>query len=86
MELDNNHAINLRNNIGEIALILRALGHESRILAVSYLVDGERDLKYLIDETGISKNGLVNHLSILMDTGIVERVSRGKYKLTIEDD
>ena len=82
MELDNNHAINLRNNIGEIALILRALGHESRLQAVSYLVDGEIDLKYLIDETGMSKNGLVNHLSRLIDAGIVVRVSRGKYKLT----
>ena len=80
--MDDDHADKLRNNSGEIAEVLTALSHESRLLALSFLLDGEKDLKYLLEKTGLSKNGLVNHLSTLMDAGLVERVSRGKYGLT----
>lgn len=76
------HADKLRSNSVEIAEVLSALSHESRLLALSFLLEGEKDLKYLLEKTGLSKNGLVNHLSTLIDAGLVERVSRGKYGLT----
>ena len=80
--MDDDHAADLRSNSGEIAIVLRALGHESRLLALSHLIDGEKELRRLLNETGMSKNGLVNHLSTLIDASIVERVSRGRYRLT----
>ena len=80
--MNNEHADNLRSNTSDIADVFSALSHESRLLTVSYLLDGEQDLKYLLEMTGLSKNGLVNHLSTLIDAGVVERVSRGKYRLT----
>jgi len=80
--MDHDQADKLRNNSSEIAEILSALSHESRLFALSFLIDGEKELKFLIEKTGLSKNGLVNHLSTLMDAGLVERVSRGKYRLT----
>lgn len=80
--MDDDQAEKLRSNSDEIAEVLTALSHESRLLALSFLLDGEKDLKYLLEKTGLSKNGLVNHLSTLIDAGLVERVSRGKYGLT----
>jgi len=80
--MDDDQADKLKNNAVEIAEIFTALSNESRLLMLSYLLDGEKDLKFLIEKTGLSKNGLVNHLSTLMDAGLVERVSRGKYGVT----
>ncbi|MCW4013268.1 MAG: ArsR family transcriptional regulator, partial [Candidatus Bathyarchaeota archaeon] len=80
--MDDDHADKLRKNTVEIAEVLTALSHESRLLTLSFLMDGEKDLKFLMEKTELSKNGLVNHLSTLIDAGIVERVSRGKYGLT----
>jgi len=65
-----------------LAEIFNALGHENRVRVVLYLMEGERDLGDLIYAVGISKNGLINHLTVLMEAGIVKRVSRGTYSLT----
>ncbi len=80
--MDEDQSRNLRDNIDDINTVINALGHESRLMIVSYLLDGDNDLRFLMESTGLSKNGLVNHLSKLMDAGVVERISRGKYSLT----
>ncbi|MBD3173040.1 ArsR family transcriptional regulator [Candidatus Bathyarchaeota archaeon] len=80
--MDNDHADKLKKNTVEIVKVLNALSNETRLSVLSLLLDGEKQLKYLLEETGQSKNGLVNHLSTLIDTGIVERVSWGKYTIT----
>ncbi|MBD3206988.1 helix-turn-helix domain-containing protein [Candidatus Bathyarchaeota archaeon] len=72
----------LGDNPAPIAEIFKALAHENRIKTVLHLREGEMDLGDLIKAVGISKNGLINHLTILIEAGIVERVSRGTYSLT----
>ena len=80
--MDEEYSSTLKGNSLELSEIFKALGHEGRIKIVSHMVDGECDLKTIIKSTGMSKNGIVNHLSNLIEAGIVERASRGKYKLT----
>jgi len=66
----------------DLSHIFSAFGHEKRLLALSCLFDSEKDLQYLMGVTEMSKNGLVNHLNVLLDAGLVVRVARGKYGLT----
>lgn len=80
--MDQDHANNLRDNSKDLANVFKSLAHESRLEVLSHLVEGEKDLKFLLDATGMSKNGLVNHLATLMEAGIVDRVRRGKYRIT----
>ena len=65
-----------------VAELLRSAAHPARIQVLALLRQGDRGLSDLTKATGLSKNALVNHLSRLMSMRLVERVSRGKYRLT----
>lgn len=65
-----------------LAELFKSVSHEGRVKVLTLLLDGERDLAELVGGTGLSKNALVNHLKLLADSRLVERVSRGRYSLT----
>lgn len=80
--MDEEYSSTLNDNSEDLSEVFKALGHEGRIRIISLLVNGEHDLKHIINSTKMSKNGIVNHLTNLIDAGLVERASRGKYRLT----
>ncbi|MDD1747568.1 MAG: winged helix-turn-helix domain-containing protein, partial [Methanomassiliicoccales archaeon] len=51
---------------------------------LAHLMGGERGLDQLIDAVGLSKNAVVNHLSQLVEGGLVHRPARGRYALTLD--
>ena len=65
-----------------VAELLRSAAHPARIHVLALLRQDDRGLSDLTKATGLSKNALVNHLSLLMSMRLVERVSRGEYRLT----
>jgi DNA-binding HxlR family transcriptional regulator len=77
---------NIKRYNKDLSIIFNAIGHEKRLLALGSLIDGEKSLQFLMRVTKMSKNGLVNHLNVLMEAGLVKRVSRGKYSLTLDGE
>ncbi len=67
-----------------IAELLASVAHPVRVRVLAILHAKEQGLSDLICETGLSKNAMINHLGLMMETGLVDRVSRGKYKLTTD--
>jgi DNA-binding HxlR family transcriptional regulator len=68
----------------EISELLKSAAHPSRIQMLALLMQknsGFSDLKRL---TQLSKTALANHLNHLLRRGLVQKVARGKYALTID--
>lgn len=72
----------LKESPKSVAELLKAAAHQGRVRILSLLLEENQDLSSFVDETGLSKNAIVNHLTILIDNGLVERVGRGEYALT----
>jgi DNA-binding transcriptional ArsR family regulator len=67
-----------------VAELLRAAAHPARVRVLALLSEAERELTFLVQETRLSKNALVNHLGLLMGAGLAQRSGRGRYGLTPE--
>jgi len=74
----------LKEAPGAVAEMLKSLSHPGRVRVLTLLLEGERDLAALQEGAGLSKNALVNHLNLLMENRLVERVRRGGYSLTTD--
>ncbi len=67
-----------------IAELLRSAAHPARIQILALLLRGEHDFSRLMQHTELSKTALANHLNQLMEKGLVQRVARGEYTLTVD--
>jgi DNA-binding HxlR family transcriptional regulator len=67
-----------------IAELLRSAAHPARIQILALLLRGEHGFSKLMQHTELSKTALANHLNILMKNGLVQRVARGEYTLTVD--
>ena len=67
-----------------IAELLRSAAHPARIQILALLLRGEHDFSKLMQHTELSKTALANHLNQLIEKALVERVSRGEYRLTAD--
>ena len=76
----------LTESPGSVAGMFRAAAHPARIRVLALLFEEERDLSFLVAETGLSKNALVNHVTMLMGVGLVLRSRRGRYALTSDGE
>ncbi|HRO02733.1 MAG TPA: metalloregulator ArsR/SmtB family transcription factor [Terricaulis sp.] len=56
---------------GEAADLLRALGHEARLMVLCQLVEGERSAGALQEGSGLSQSALSQHLAKLREAGLV---------------
>ena len=70
----------------DVSELLKSASHPGRVLILALLLKGERSLSSLVEGTGLSKNALVNHLGLLMDNRLVQRVGRGSYTLTMDGE
>jgi DNA-binding HxlR family transcriptional regulator len=67
-----------------IAELLRSASHPARIKVLTLLLQGKRDFSKLTHNTDLSKTALANHLKHLIEKGLIERVARGEYSLTVD--
>lgn len=66
----------------EITKILSALANEKRMQVLTALLDGTKTFSKLQDTTELGKTALSHHLNILVNSGIIQQVSRGNYELS----
>jgi DNA-binding transcriptional ArsR family regulator len=64
--------------------LLKAAAHPARVQVLVRLLDGGQDFGQLMTATQLSKTALANHLTQLLNQGLVERLSRGSYQLTAD--
>lgn len=67
-----------------IADLLRSAAHPSKIQILALLWRGERAFSGLMKQTELSKTALANHLNQLIGKGLVNRIARGEYTLSVE--
>lgn len=65
-----------------VAQLLKSASHQGRVKVLALLLKGAQGLSTLVDETKLSKNALINHLSMLIENGLIERIDRGEYTIT----
>lgn len=59
-----------------------AVSHPKRIMVLNLLAEKSRDFAYLLEQTGIRKTALSNHLTQLVEKRLIHKVSHGHYALT----
>jgi len=61
------------------AAICQALANEKRIEIIYHLLEGSKSATELRGRTGLSKSSLSQHMSILVDRGLVRSTPHGKF-------
>lgn len=67
-----------------VAELLRSAAHPARIKILALLLQGEHDFSRIMQHTELSKTALANHMNRLMKKGLIKKVARGEYNLTID--
>jgi len=76
---------NTLNESGEdIAFILGALANNKRFALLTSLLRGPQTFSVLQRVTGLGKTALAHHLGILLKAGILKRIGKGRYELSID--
>ena len=68
----------------EISELLKSAAHPARIHVLALLMQGDDRFSALMLHTKLSKTALANHLNHLVQMGLAQRISRGKYSLTVD--
>jgi DNA-binding transcriptional ArsR family regulator len=67
-----------------VAELLKLASHPARIHVMALLLHGEHEFSELTQQTGLSKTALANHLRLLVQKELVEKIGRGEYRLTTD--
>ena len=81
-ERDTDEAL-VENSEG-IAGLLGSAANPARVMLLTLMLRGEGGFSTMRIKTGLSKTALANHLSRLVENGLVRRAERGKYELTVD--
>lgn len=68
----------------DLAQVLRAVAHAKRLQLLALLVEGSAEFMELLSAIKLSKTALANHLTKLAEKGLVKRVDRGSYQITLD--
>jgi len=68
----------------DILKIIKSMGNENRLKILSVLLIGEKTFEQLKNETSLQKTALSNHLTKLINNGLIEKPEHGKYKITTD--
>jgi DNA-binding transcriptional ArsR family regulator len=73
-----------KKNLGPRALAMvaarfRLLAEPARLSLLHALMDGERTVNALVEQTGLSQANVSKHLSLLADAGFIERRREGLF-------
>jgi len=62
--------------------IIKAIGNNKRFKILLLLLTGEKTFMDLKNETDLQKTALSNHLTTLINRGLIEKPSIGNYEIT----
>jgi DNA-binding transcriptional ArsR family regulator len=71
----------LQNHSESIVSILKAMANEIRFQILVSLLDGPKSFQFLLEQTGLQKTALSNHLTQLVAANLVEKPDYGRYGL-----
>jgi DNA-binding transcriptional ArsR family regulator len=69
-------------SIKELSAILNAISNPNRLKILVFLITGSQTFQVLLDETKLKKSALANHLTVLRNSFLIEKVHHGTYKIT----
>lgn len=73
--------------LDKVAELFKALSEPTRLKLLYALMDGEKNVSQLVEETGVLQANVSKHLGTLLDAGLVSRRKRGQsscYRITDE--
>ena len=73
-------------SINDMVDLHKALDHPTRLEILARLLIDYKEFKDLLNEMNIPKTTLANHLSILIDFGLVEKLDRGLYRISFDGE
>jgi DNA-binding transcriptional ArsR family regulator len=68
----------------DIVRSLRAVAHPKRLEILSFLADNMKSFIEILRATQISRTALANHLTKLIGRGLVVRIERGSYQISMD--
>ena len=84
--IDNETLEELNKDLGiwfeEILSIAKALGNQTRLRVLSLLLQNKQSFQALMNFTNLKKTALSNHLSHLVNNGLIIRSDHGVYEIT----
>lgn len=72
----------LTSNFEEIDTILSVISHSTRFKIMILLLNGPMNFQSIMNEVQIQKSALANHLTKLKNSGLIEKIQYGTYKLS----
>lgn len=67
-----------------LSKLLKAIGHSKRVEILGSLAQTDREYSWLLRQLRISKTALANHLNILVENNLIERLERGTYHISAD--
>ena len=68
----------------DIAIVLGSVANKRRLRLLTSILKGPRTFRQLQEVTGLGKTALAHHLGILVKTGILKHISKGRYELSLD--
>ena len=68
----------------DIILVLGSVANKRRLRMLTSILKGPRTFRQLQEVTGLGKTALAHHLGILVKTGILKHISKGRYELSLD--
>jgi DNA-binding transcriptional ArsR family regulator len=72
----------LLDSLSEISDVLKTVSQVKRLQILALMIDSPKKFSFLLSKTDISKTALANHLSTLVDAGLIRKIVRGNYEIT----
>ena len=67
-----------------LSKLLKAIGHSKRVEILGSLAQTDSEYSWLLRQLRISKTALANHLNILVENNLIERLERGTYHISAD--
>ncbi|TFG00212.1 MAG: ArsR family transcriptional regulator [Promethearchaeota archaeon] len=72
----------IAENIESLTNLLWAVSQENRLKILSLLLERDQKFHQLKERIDISKTTLANHLSILLENSLIDKIERGSYRIS----
>jgi DNA gyrase inhibitor GyrI/DNA-binding transcriptional ArsR family regulator len=73
-------------SLDDIVSLLRVLDHPQRMRILAAMLSESKTFQELTEFTGLQKSALGNHLSVLQDKNLIEKMDRGLYKMSVDGE
>ncbi|MFX1285342.1 MAG: GyrI-like domain-containing protein [Promethearchaeota archaeon] len=70
--------------VDEISELLKTLQHPKRLEILTFMLKEEKEFGTLMEQTGLPKSALGNHLNVLLEKNLIVKLDRGVYQITTD--